>query len=423
MTEPLLAPGLLGIAFVAGVLTVLGPCSLPIIPLIVGATGTGRAVRVVGVLLGFATAFLLTAVAIASVLAAIGLTTQPLRVVAAVVFIIAGGLLVWPRATSWLLRHVPRSDARATALGPRGDLVTGLAFGAGIGVLWAPCVGPLMAGVIAAAAVEGPTASGVAIAAAYVIGATVPLAALALGGRTLALALGGAARGLRLRQGYGLLMVIAGLLVISGLDLRLQAVAASSSAALSGTGPVAASAGPAGLSSGPELASSPAADGAGADPMLAPQVAVPLEDLGRAPEFRGITAWINSEPLTMASLRGKVVLVHFWTFACINCIHVQPYVKAWYEAYRDDGLVVVGIHTPELSFERDLGNVRQAVADDGVTFPVGFDPGFDTWHAYQNRFWPAFWFVDRQGTIRHVHYGEGDYANSEAVIRELLAGS
>ncbi len=148
---------------------------------------------------------------------------------------------------------------------------------------------------------------------------------------------------------------------------------------------------------------------------------MPLEDLGLAPELRGITAWINSPPLTMATLRGKVVLVHFWTFACINCIHVQPYVKAWAARYAAAGLVVIGVHTPELSFERDIGNVRSAVASDGVTFPVAFDPAYATWNAYSNGAWPAFYFVDRSGRIRHVHGGEGDYAASEQVIRELLS--
>ena len=146
-----------------------------------------------------------------------------------------------------------------------------------------------------------------------------------------------------------------------------------------------------------------------------------LEDLGQAPELVGITDWINSPPLTMADLRGKVVLVHFWTFGCINCIHVQPYVKAWYARYADEGFVVIGVHTPELSFERDIANVRAAVTDAGVRFPVAFDPAYATWQAYANHAWPAFYFIGRDGRIRHTHVGEGDYAGSEAVIRELLA--
>jgi thiol-disulfide isomerase/thioredoxin len=161
--------------------------------------------------------------------------------------------------------------------------------------------------------------------------------------------------------------------------------------------------------------------GASTAPAPTAPPAVALEDLGPAPELTGITAWINSDPTTLAALRGKVVLVHFWTFACINCIHVQPYVKAWYDKYGADGFVVIGVHTPELSFERDLGNVRDAVATDGVTFPVAFDPNFATWNAYRNVYWPAFYFIDKQGVIRHEHFGEGDYDGSEAVIRELLA--
>ncbi len=399
-------PGLLAVALVAGALTILGPCSLPILPLVVGATGSGRATRVVGVLAGFGLTFVVTTAIIAALLAAIGVTTQPLRLAAAAVFVVAGVVLAWPRAADWLTRHGPRPAGLAASMGSRGDLAAGLAFGAGIGLLWAPCVGPLMATVIAAAAVEGPSAGGIAIATAYVLGAALPLAAIAFGGRSLAARLGGAARGIRLRQAYGVLMLVAGLTVASGLDLRLQAAAAATP-----------SSAPEGTMAGATTADAPAASSG--DPGLV----VPLEDLGPAPELTGITSWINSQPLTMASLRGKVVLVHFWTFACINCIHVQPYVKAWYEAFKDDGFVVVGVHTPELSFERDLANVRQAVADDGVTFPVAFDPQYATWHAYQNRFWPAFWFVDRDGNIRHVHYGEGDYAASEAVIRELLAAS
>jgi thiol-disulfide isomerase/thioredoxin len=140
-----------------------------------------------------------------------------------------------------------------------------------------------------------------------------------------------------------------------------------------------------------------------------------------APELTGISDWINSEPLTLAGLRGKVVLVHFWTFGCINCRNVQPYVKRWYERYGPNEFVVVGVHTPELAFERDVDNLREAIDRAGVRFPVAVDPDYRTWNAYGNRYWPAFYFVDRSGRVRHAHFGEGEYERSEQVIRELLA--
>ncbi len=148
---------------------------------------------------------------------------------------------------------------------------------------------------------------------------------------------------------------------------------------------------------------------------------MPLEDLGPAPELTGITAWINADPIRMADLRGQVVVVHFWTFGCINCIHVGPYVRAWYDRYAWQGFTVIGVHTPELSFERDLGNVRDAVVKADIRYPVAFDPDFATWRAYRNTYWPAFYFVDRRGHIRVVKAGEGGYDASGAVIRELLA--
>ena len=156
-------------------------------------------------------------------------------------------------------------------------------------------------------------------------------------------------------------------------------------------------------------------------PSSAPNDTVPLEDFGPAPELAGISDWINSPPLTMAGLRGRVVLVEFWTFACSNCQAVQPHVVEWYDRYAADGLVVLAVHTPELSFERDVNNVRNAVKQSGLRYPIAIDPSYTTWDLYGNRYWPAFYFVDRQGHVRHVHYGEGDYDGSDAVIRTLLA--
>jgi thiol-disulfide isomerase/thioredoxin len=144
-------------------------------------------------------------------------------------------------------------------------------------------------------------------------------------------------------------------------------------------------------------------------------------DRAVAPELRGIAGWLNSAPLTLAELREKVVLVWFWTFACVNCQNVRPYVKRWDERYRDRGLVVIGVHTPEFAFEKDPANVQEQVQRSGITFPVALDPDFATWDAYRNRYWPAFYFIDRKGRVRHTQFGEGQYDRAESVIEELLA--
>ncbi|HTK02931.1 MAG TPA: thioredoxin family protein [Bordetella sp.] len=143
--------------------------------------------------------------------------------------------------------------------------------------------------------------------------------------------------------------------------------------------------------------------------------------LAQAPEFTGIEKWLNSEPLDMASLRGKVVLVDFWTYTCINCIHTLPYVKSWYQKYKDQGLVVVGVHTPEFPFERSTQNVQDAIKRFGITFPVAQDNKYATWDAYRNIYWPAFYLIDKQGKVIYTHFGEGKYQETESVIQQALA--
>ena len=406
-------------AFVAGLLTILAPCTLPVIPLVLGgsaggAPGGGRR-RIAGIFVGFGASFLAVTVLFAAALAAAGVTTDRLRIVAAAILGLVGLTIAWPRLGRVVERALAPVQAGATSriVGrsgtPANDLLSGVAIGAGIGLIWAPCVGPIMAAVIATAVVSGPTPLAAAIGAAYVAGAAIPLAAIARWGRRASQAVD-AARAERVRRGFGVAMALAAAVVLTGLDIPLQS---RLTAGLPGLGS---------LLFAVEQQPAVQEDLLVLRPSAAAQTdTVPLADLGPAPELTGITAWINTEPTSLAALRGKVVLVHFWTFGCINCIHVQPYVKAWYERYAAEGFVVLGVHTPELSFERDIANVREAVAKADVRFPVAFDPSYATWNAYANSYWPAFYFVDKAGHIRHVHFGEGDYDGSEAVIRELLA--
>jgi cytochrome c biogenesis protein CcdA/thiol-disulfide isomerase/thioredoxin len=347
----------LAFAFVAGLLTILAPCTLPVIPLVLGgAAGDGRR-RIAGIFIGFGAAFLTVTVVFAATLATLGVTTDRLRLGAAAVLGLVGLSLAWPRVARTFDRFLAPIQQRAIdgrLASPQANgagLVGGLAIGAGIGLIWAPCVGPIMAAVIAAAVVSGPSPLAVAIAATYVAGAAIPLAAIARWSRRATRAVD-PRRADRLRRAFGVAMTVTSIVVLTGLDVPLQARLTASL--------------PAELSSALfAIEQQPAVqeDLTVLRPSGAAQTdSVPLEDLGPAPELTGITDWINTEPLTLASLRGRVVLVHFWTFGCINCIHVQPYVKAWYDCYAADGFVVLGVHTPELSFERDIANVRDAVA-------------------------------------------------------------
>ena len=430
----------LGFAFVAGVLTILAPCTLPVVPLVFGAAATGGRPRTLGILIGFSLTFVLAAVVLAAALAAAGLTTDRLRFASAVVLGLVGLTLVSGRIEALAGRGLAPVGAYGTSLaaGRPGDgLVGGLVLGGAIGLVWAPCVGPIMAAVIATAVVHGPSVETVVIGLAYVAGAIVPIAIIAGWGRRASHTMEGAVRRGRLRSGLGATMLVTAALVATGLDFTLEDRVATVLPAGWGSALLA-------VEQQPDIqqeldmlrtdrTTSAAARGAtgvapGAADLPAPVASslpanVALEDLGPAPELAGIDAWINTSPLTIASLRGKVVLVEFWTFGCINCQHVQPYVKAWYDRYAAAGLVVVGVHTPELSFERDLRNVRDAVAKADIRFPVAFDPAYATWNGYRNSYWPAFFFVDRSGRMRHMHVGEGDYDGSEQVIRELLSES
>jgi cytochrome c biogenesis protein CcdA/thiol-disulfide isomerase/thioredoxin len=417
------------VAFLAGILTILSPCVLPVVPLVLGAGSTGRLSRLAGVLVGFGTTFVLTTVLLASVLGASGISTSAIRLAAVLLLGVFGLTLVVPQLQEAVERTVARRMPAPTGLSrPSGDgLAGGLVLGAATGLVWAPCVGPIMATAVAAAVATGPSAASLVPAIAYVVGAAIPLAVIALLGRGAVSRFGSAAARSRAMRAFGVATVATALIIAIGLDVPIQSAVdaalptgwSQALLAIEDTG-------------GDEPVTTPSSrpiPGSLTDASLPAPISatlppsVALQDLGPAHGLEGITDWINSAPLTIASLRGKVVLVHFWTFACINCIHVQPYVKAWNDRYASSGLVVLGVHTPELSFERDIANVRDAVAKDDVRFPVAFDPLFKTWNAYGNRYWPAFYFIDRSGEIRYVAAGEGGYDTSEQVIRELLAGA
>ena len=391
---------LLGVAFVAGIVTAISPCVLPVLPLVLAGGATGGPRRPFAVIAGLVVSFTVFSLTAAALLTALGLPDDLLRNLAIGVVVVVGLALVWPRLGDLLGRPF-----YALARRPPGDSGGGFVLGLSLGLLFTPCAGPVIAAVATVAATQQLTVSAFLITLAYGLGAGVVLLGVALAARR-GLSLGPVrAHAPAIRRALGVAVLAVAVLMVYGVDKRLQTRVPEYTRALQGLEESAAAQGELeGLVGGPGLAEEEQ-----------------LDDFGAAPEFQSIEGWINSEPLTMAALRGKVVVIDFWTYSCINCLRTLPHLRAWDQTYRDDGLVIVGVHTPEFAFEREPGNVRRAVRDHGIEYPVALDPDYETWQAWLNRYWPAKYFVDRRGRIRYAHFGEGGYEESERVIRRLLA--
>jgi cytochrome c biogenesis protein CcdA/thiol-disulfide isomerase/thioredoxin len=392
---------LVAIAFVAGVVTAVSPCVLPVLPVVFAGSATGAPRRPYAIVAGLVASFTAFTLAATALLSALGLPDDLLRNIAIGVVLLVGLSLLWPRLHGLLERPF-------AALGRRrpNDLGGGFLLGVSLGLLFTPCAGPVIAAVSVVAATERFSLGAILVTLAYALGAGLVLLVLAVAAQR-----GFALPGLRrrahvIRPVLGALIVAVGVLMVFGLDLRLQTQVPGYTQALQG------------------LEESAAAAEAIDDLIGRERAAVDeseLDDYGPAPEFRAITGWLNSEPLSLAELRGKVVLVDFWTYSCINCLRTLPYLRGWDQAYRDDGLVIVGVHTPEFAFERDQGNVEAAIERLGVRYPVALDNDYGTWNAWANRYWPASYLIDRRGHVRFAHFGEGAYEEKEQVIRTLLA--
>jgi len=318
---------------------------------------------------------------------------------------------------------------------------TGVPVGFSLGVVWTPCVGPIMASVIGLALTQRVDSGAVLITLAYTLGTSLPMLAVMLGGRTLLNRVPGLTRNMaKIQMGFGVLMIALGVAIGFGWDRQFQSAVlrvfpgyGTGLTAIENAAPVRGSLeariptdGPGGDSTGPNSFDVPPTDGI-------------LGDYGPAPALVAGGKWFNTQgivsgnsttatirtgqsqpPLTMAELRGKVVVIDFWTYSCVNCIRTIPYLKTWYDTYRNQGLVIIGVHTPEFEFEKNPANVQKAVEELGIDWPVVLDNSYAQWYAYSNRYWPAHYFIDAAGRVRYFHFGEGKYDVSEQVIRALL---
>jgi cytochrome c biogenesis protein CcdA/thiol-disulfide isomerase/thioredoxin len=397
---------LLLFAFLAGAGTALSPCVLPVLPALLSAGAAGGRRRPLGIALGLAATFTVTIAGLATVVDGVGLGDSALRT-AAIVALAGFGLVV---AVPRLAARVESPLSRLARFGPRSaghGFWSGLAVGAALGFLYAPCAGPILAAVVSVSAASGRT---VAVGAAYALGSAAVLLVLALAGRAVVERIRRAGRGPHLQRALGAVLVLTAVAIGLGLDVRFQSAIAGHlpSAVVNPTGSLERSAGVSRRLAELRAPSRYAAAGDG------------LEDYGPAPEFAGLGHWLNSRPLTLAALRGRVVLIDFWTYTCINCLRTLPHLEAWDRAYRRDGLTIVGVHTPEFGFEHDLGNVASAVRREGIRYPVAQDNDYATWQAWSNDAWPAEYLIDARGHVRHVLLGEGEYAQTEQAIRALL---
>jgi cytochrome c biogenesis protein CcdA/thiol-disulfide isomerase/thioredoxin len=390
---------LLAVAFVAGVVTAISPCVLPVLPILLAGSASGGPRRPYAVVAGLVVSFAAFTLVATALLSALGLPNDLLRNVAIAVVGLVALSLLWPRLGGLLSRPFSLLARRS-----RGDAGGGFLLGLSLGLLFTPCAGPVIAAVAVLAATERLSVESSLVMLAYALGAGVVLLTVAVAARYGFSLSWFRARAPIVRRALGATILAAVVVMALGLDKDLQTRVPDYTRALQSLEESAA-------------AQSELDELVGHGSLVEEER---LEDYGPAPDFQEISLWLNSEPLTLASLRGKVVVVDFWTYSCVNCLRTLPHVRGWYEQYRDDGLVIVGVHTPEFAFEREADNVRSAVADLGIDYPVALDNEFGTWNAWLNRYWPAKYFIDRRGHVRYAHFGEGAYEESEHVIRTLL---
>jgi cytochrome c biogenesis protein CcdA/thiol-disulfide isomerase/thioredoxin len=395
---------LYGIAFLAGIVTAISPCAYPVLPIVFAGGASGGRRRPYAIVAGLAATFFASLLFLTWLLDQLHIRQDRLRDVSIGLLFVVAATLVVPRLGQVLERPFARLSRR-----PAGDLGGGFVLGASLGIVFVPCAGPTVTAIAAqSASVAGVKRVGLALV--FVLGVAVVLLLIALGARRGSERLSAfRAHVGRLRLALGVVIAAAALLIAFDVDRKLQTKIGDYTGALQSL------IGEKSCDTRTQLgqrclSSSSAGANAGSS----------SRDYGPAPAFTGISDWINSKPLTTTGLRGKVVLVDFWTYSCINCLRTLPHLEAWDAAYRKAGLVIVGVHTPEFGFEHVVSNVRAATKDLGVRYPVAVDNDYKTWDAYRNGAWPTEYLIDRRGRIREIKEGEGDYDGTERMIRRLL---
>jgi cytochrome c biogenesis protein CcdA/thiol-disulfide isomerase/thioredoxin len=390
------------LAYLGGVLTILSPCILPVLPFVFARGDQPFLRNGLPLLAGMAMTFALVAT-----LAAVGggwavAANSAGRWIALILLAAFALLLIFPSLSERAMRPLVNWGDRLSSRSGGGGIGGSLLLGVATGLLWAPCAGPILGIILTGAALSGASATTAGLLLAYSLGAATSLAlALLIGGRVFAAMKRSIGAGESVRRVLGLLILVGVGTIALGLDTKVLAKI-STAQTFSFEHRLA---GLLGMENGTLSTERQAG-------------VLPVE--GALPPLDGAVQWLNSPPRTQEQLKGKVVLVDFWTYSCINCIRSIPFVTAWADRYRDKGLVVIGVHSPEFAFERDPANVRKAIAELGIGYPIALDNRLAIWRAFDNRYWPAHYLADARGRIRYHHFGEGSTDETEAAIRSLL---
>ena len=395
-------------SFIAGFVTILSPCILPILPVVLSGSINGGHKRPIGIVTGFVLSFTLFTLFLSAIVRATGISADILRNISVVIILLFGATLLLPNFQVLMEKLFTRLASSVSGKTPKGNgFWSGLLLGVSLGLIWTPCVGPIIASVITLAATSSVNGSAIIITFAYSLGTAIPMFVITYGGRTLLAKVPWLLKNTgNIQKVFGILMILVAIGMFFNLDRKFQTEVLDRFPQYG-----------AGLT---KLEDNQAVKKELEKIREQKDLMPSISNYETAPELILGGEWFNSKPLTMKDLRGKVVLVDFWTYTCINCIRTFPYLKSWYQKYEKSGFVVLGVHTPEFAFERDAENVKQAIADFELRYPVMQDNDYATWTAFNNRYWPAHYLIDKNGLIRYTHFGEGEYDKTEEMIQKLL---
>lgn len=404
-------------SFLAGLATILSPCVLPVLPPLLAAGYTKNHARAWGIVLGFIFCFSLATLTLSQALSSLGTSGNWLHLLAALFLGLFGLIILIPKLSESFERWTAPLARLGSKLSTRTSegFFGGILLGIALGLLWTPCAGPILATVIILATLNAVSATTIGIIFAYAIGAAIPMLGIMYGSSYLKNIfstrpyLSSVFRTL-----FGVLTIIAAIGIATRWTDRFQQIALEYLPAIEIENNsvvkkrlvqlVKADAGSSFILRVEDMNNKPGE----------------LQVLGKAPDFPADDSWLNSKLLTMNDLKGKVVLIDFWTYSCINCLRTLPHLTRWYDNYKDKGFVIVGVHTPEFSFEKVPDNVKDAIKRYGIPYPVVLDNDYTIWRAYGNLYWPAHYLIDQEGNIRYFHFGEGKYIETENAIRTLL---